>query len=500
VSFKTDDPLQDATKDVTQEHQVRVHKVEALRAKHIEPWPATPQVPNTIRQIIDGFEEGMQTSYEVAGRVVSIRGHGKTTFAHVQDITGKIQIYLRADIVGEAKFALWHDFIDIGDIVWCAGTVFRTKMGEITLQLSDFKLLSKCLYPLPDKFHGLVDVEQRYRQRYLDLISNPESRERFVARSTIIRTIRRFLDEHGYMEVETPMLHPIPGGAAAKPFKTHHNALDMELYLRIAPELYLKRLVVGGFDRVYEINRNFRNEGISTRHNPEFTMLEFYTAYQDYDYAMNMVEKLFRAAVIAVTQSEEIAYGTTRLDFGKPFARLSMEEAVVHYAGCTHDELRPETIDKVLISHRLAGKPGVTSWGQKLCLLFEELVEKKLVQPTFITHFPVEVSPLAKRNAQNPAVTDRFELYMMSMELSNGFTELNDPFDQAARFKEQVNARAAGDVEAHLYDADFIKALEYAMPPTVGVGIGIDRLTMLLTNAASIRDVVLFPTLRHKEE
>jgi lysyl-tRNA synthetase class 2 len=371
-------------------------------------------------------------------------------------------------------------------------------MGEITLNVTDYELLSKALLPLPDKFHGLTDIEQRYRQRYLDLISNDESRKRFVTRSLIVRAIRQFLDKNGYLEVETPMLHPIPGGAAAKPFKTHHNALDMELYLRIAPELYLKRLIVGGLERVYEINRNFRNEGISTRHNPEFTMLEFYTAYHDYQYAMDITEQLIRFACRAVHTSEQVTYQQTLLDFEKPFLRMTMCQAVAHYAGCKETDLDEKNIDAVLKQHNIKLPAGAQSWGNKLCLLFEELAEKKLIQPTFITEFPVEVSPLAKRNKENPAVTDRFELYVMGMELSNAFTELNDPFEQADRFQEQAKARSAGDVEAHYYDADFIRALEYAMPPTVGVGIGIDRLTMLLTDAGSIRDVVLFPTLRSK--
>ncbi len=484
----------------SEEHAIRVAKIEKMRAQGIEPWPETQAVTTTSSQIIRQFAEGnVHLVYNIAGRLVSIREHGKTIFAHLQDSVGKMQIYLRNDILASNTFKQWIDYVDVGDIVWCSGTAFKTKMGEITLQVTDFRLLSKCLYPLPDKFHGLVDVEQRYRQRYLDLISNEDSRQRFIARSTIVRTVRCFLDDHAYMEVETPMLHPIPGGATAKPFKTHHNALDMELYLRIAPELYLKRLVVGGFDRVYEINRNFRNEGISTKHNPEFTMLEFYTAYQDYFYAMDIVENLLRAIVLAVSDVQEIVYGAVTLDFSKQFDRLSMEDAVVKYIGCSHDQLHPDNIDYLLEEHKLSGRPGIVSWGYKLCLLFEELVEKQLVQPTFITHFPVEVSPLAKRNKDNPALTDRFELYVCSMELSNGFTELNDPFDQAKRFKDQVEARKAGNVEAHLYDADFIKALEYAMPPTVGVGIGIDRLTMILTNAPSIRDIVLFPTLRHKQ-
>lgn len=482
--------------DIHSEHAVRIEKVRAMQAAGIDPWPATKSAVHTTQQVITEYKPEGQQQYQIAGRLVSVRDHGKSVFAHVQDSTGKVQIYLKKDLIGEDKFVAWNNYIDIGDIVWFEGTSFVTKMGEVTLQVTDYTLLSKCLYPLPEKFHGLVDVEQCYRQRYLDLISNEESRKRFKARSIIVRSIRQFLDSHGYLEVETPMLHPIAGGAAAKPFKTHHNALDMELYLRIAPELYLKRLVVGGFDRVYEINRNFRNEGISTKHNPEFTMLEFYTAYQDYNFAMDMVEQMFQFVCKQICSEPMVAYGSTVLDFSKPFERLTMRAAVAKYADCSQEDLAENNIDKVISAHKLKLAPGMISWGHKLCFLFDELVEKQLVQPTFITEFPVEVSPLAKRNAQNPAVTDRFELYMMSMELSNAFTELNDPFDQADRFAQQAKARSAGDVEAHFYDADFIKSLEYAMPPTVGVGIGIDRLTMLLTGALSIRDVILFPTLR----
>lgn len=481
------------------EHAVRLAKVEAMRKAGIDPWPAPEHTNGHACDILNEFQEGNQKQYHIAGRLMAIRGHGKTVFAHLQDDSGKIQIYVRQDVLGDQKFAQWHDFIDIGDIVWCSGTAFKTKMGEITLQVVDYKLQSKCLYPLPDKFHGLTDIEHRYRQRYLDLICNQESKERFRARFNVIRAIRHFLDNQGYLEVETPMLHPIPGGAAARPFKTHHNALDMELYLRIAPELYLKRLIVGGFERVYEINRNFRNEGISTRHNPEFTMLEFYTAFQDFQFAMDIVEQLIQSVCQAVCNTKEIVYGSTILDFSKPFERLSMKAAIARYANCKESDLDEQNIDQVLKVHALTGKPGIISWGQKLCLLFEELVEKQLIQPTYITEFPVEVSPLAKRNKDNPAITDRFELFIMGMELSNAFAELNDPFEQAARFQEQAKARSAGDIEAHYYDADFIKALEYAMPPTVGVGIGIDRLTMLLTNGLSIRDVILFPTLRIKE-
>jgi lysyl-tRNA synthetase class 2 len=365
--------------------------------------------------------------------------------------------------------------------------------------VSELTLLSKCLYPLPEKFHGLQDVETKYRQRYLDLISNKESRERFKKRSEIIHVMRDFFVDHDFLEVETPMLHPIAGGAAAKPFVTHHNTLDMELFLRIAPELYLKRLVVGGLERVYEINRNFRNEGISTRHNPEFTSMECYIAYKDYIWMMDFLEQmLHHIAKFVCEDASKVRYNDFRLDFASPFKRMKMTEAVVEYADCNAEDLSDSNIDKLLKKHNIKLDNKDATWGYKLYALFEELVEPNLIQPTFITQFPVEVSPLAKRNAENPAMTDRFELFIAGMEIANAFSELNDPFDQAARFEKQVAAKAAGDVEAHEYDADFILALEYGLPPTCGLGVGVDRLVMLLTNTTSIKDVILFPTLKKK--
>lgn len=484
----------------SQEHEIRVKKVEEMRAEGIEPWPAYRPVNATCHDVADEFQkhEHEKRTYHIAGRVISLRYHGKSIFAHLKDRSGKVQIYLKEDLVGQERFEWWKRFVDIGDIIWCQGASFLTKMGEVTVEVTEFQLLSKCLYPLPEKFHGLTDVEIRYRQRYLDLISSDESRARFKKRSTIVRTIRQFLDGYEFVEVETPMLHPIPGGAAAKPFMTHHNALDMQLYLRIAPELYLKRLVVGGIERVYEINRNFRNEGVSTRHNPEFTMLELYVAHQDYVYAMNLVEEMFRRVAFEVNGTFKAQFGDVALDFEKPFVRLSMKQAVIQYTNCNPKDVEADAIDGLL--ERLKIKLAVknASWGQKLLAIFEEVVEPQLMQPTFIIEFPVEVSPLAKRNAQNPAFVDRFELFVCGMELSNSFNELNDPFDQAARFREQADARVSGDDEAHYYDADYIHALEYGLPPTVGVGVGIDRLTMLVTNTRSIRDVILFPTLKRK--
>lgn len=491
--------LNEAEQDATGEHKVRLEKVAQMRKEGLEPWPASQEVDATCQQVLDEYCEGVESRlYHVAGRLISFREHGKTAFGTIQDRSGKLQIYFRKDEL-DAAFDFLRQFIDIGDIISVSGRSFKTKMGEITIHAATVHLLSKCLYPLPEKFHGLADVEIAYRQRYLDLISNSESRKRFQKRSLIVRAMRNFFDAHDFLEVETPMLHPIPGGAAARPFVTHHNALDMELFLRVAPELYLKRLVVGGFERVYEINRNFRNEGISTRHNPEFTMLEFYIAYKDYHYAMDMVEELIKKLAHEVIGTTEIPYGTHMLDFGAPFRRLSMREAVMEYAPCSEKDLDPKNIDALIKKHEVRVANKNASWGEKLYALFEALVESKLINPTFITQFPIEVSPLSKRDPQNPAIAARFELFVAGMELSNGFNELNDPFDQADRFRDQAKARAGGDVEAHHYDADYIQALEYALPPTAGVGIGIDRLTMLLTNTTSIKDVILFPTLKRKE-
>lgn len=486
--------------EVSGEHKVRVEKVERMRKQGVEPWPEFRPINATCKNVSEEFKDDQESrEYAIAGRLLTLRQHGKTTFAHIQDHSDKLQIYIRKDELGDEEFNFFNHMIDIGDIIWCSGKSFRTKMGEVTLKITSFTLLSKCLHPLPEKWHGIHDVEIKYRQRYLDLISTPESRKRFQKRSEIIRQMRSFFEEHNYMEVETPMLQPIPGGAAAEPFVTHHNALHMDLYLRIAPELYLKRLVVGGFERVYEINRNFRNEGISTKHNPEFTMVEFYTAHQDYIYAMNFVEKMLKHIVGRVCKSTQVPYGEHMLDFGEPFRRISMQDAVAEYAGCSSQDLEDAGIDVIIKKHNISLDRNNISWGEKLNALFEALVESHLIQPTFITHFPIEISPLAKRSKKNVKFVDRFELFVAGVELGNGFNELNDPFDQADRFRKQAKARVAGEEEAHYYDADYVLALEYALPPTVGVGIGIDRLTMFLTNAISIRDVILFPTLKQKE-
>lgn len=483
----------------TDEHLVRLEKIKAMQKAGVSVWPSSKPVSATCQQVIDDFSENQETSYTIAGRVMTIRLHGKTAFCTIQDRSGKVQVYIRQDKVSEQKFAEFKDFVDMGDIVWFSGVPFKTKMGEITLKVDDFTILSKCLYPLPEKFHGLADVEVKYRQRYLDLISSPESRERFKKRSAIVKTMREFFDTHDFMEVETPMLHPIPGGATARPFITHHNALGDDFYLRIAPELYLKRLVVGGFERVYEINRNFRNEGISTKHNPEFTMVEFYMAYQDYQFMMNFVEDMLKSIVQKACGTQIVEFGEHTLDFSKQFIRMSVKDAVLKYGNYAEKDIDPKAIDATLKKAGIKLENKKASHGQKLFALFEEKAEHKLIQPTFITDYPIEVSPLAKRDANDSSIAARFELFMAGMELSNGFNELNDPFDQAERFKEQMEARTSGDSEAHHYDADYVLALSHALPPTVGVGIGIDRLVMLLTNTTSIKDVILFPTLKKKD-
>jgi len=436
----------------------------------------------------------------IAGRIMLKRVMGRASFATLQDSSGRIQIYLDKRQVGDECYAAFRGW-DIGDIVGVQGSLFKTNRGELTIQVQSIELLSKSLRPLPDKFHGLADQEIRYRQRYVDLIMNEPVRETFLRRSEAISNMRQLMREHGFLEVETPMLHPIPGGAAAKPFITHHNALDMDMYLRVAPELYLKRLVVGGFERVFEINRNFRNEGVSPRHNPEFTMIEFYAAYTDYEWIMDFTEHVIRETALRTCGQTQLQYQEQDLDLGQPFDRLTIVEAICKYApeyqaeqlndeGFLRAELekRKVNLDDPAFLHA-----GV---GALQLALFEETVETKLWQPTFIVDYPVEVSPLARAADEDPTITERFELFITGREIANGFSELNDPEDQAARFKAQVEAKDAGDEEAMYYDADYIRALEYGMPPTGGCGIGIDRLVMLLTDSPSIRDVILFPHLR----
>ena len=443
--------------------------------------------------------EGEKPAACVAGRMMLKRVMGKASFATLQDMSGRIQVYVNNDVTGaEAHEAFKH--WDLGDILGVEGTLFKTNKGELTIQATKVRLLSKSLRPLPEKFHGLTDMESRYRQRYVDLIVTPEARRAFEVRSRLVQSIREFFVDRGYLEVETPMMHAIPGGAAARPFRTHHNALDMDLYLRIAPELYLKRLVVGGMEKVFEINRNFRNEGISTRHNPEFTMLEFYEAYQDYRYLMDLTETLLRECAQKVLGATALTYQGTPVDLGKKFDRLTMAQAIAKYnAKYPLDELaKPEYLRVALARFGVEVFPtdGV---GILQLKLFEATTEEKLVDPTFIVAHPVDVSPLARANDEDPSVTDRFELFITGREIANGFSELNDPEDQAARFAAQAKAKEAGDEEAMYYDADYIRALEYGLPPTAGEGIGIDRLVMLFTDSASIRDVILFPQLKAAE-
>jgi lysyl-tRNA synthetase, class II len=442
--------------------------------------------------------EATPVTVNVAGRMMLKRVMGKACFATLQDMSGRIQLYVTIDGVGADTLEAFKHW-DLGDIVAATGTLFKTRTGELSVKAAAVRLLAKSLRPLPEKFHGMTDTEQRYRQRYVDLITNPQARDVFVKRSQIVQAIREFFVARGYLEVETPMMHPIPGGAAARPFATHHNALDMELFLRIAPELYLKRLVVGGLEKVFEINRNFRNEGISTRHNPEFTMLEYYEAYRDYHYLMDQTEEMIREVATKVLGTTSITYQGASIDLGKPFDRLTMAQAIHKYnpEHAAPDLANPEYLRNALSRFDVDVFP-TDGLGLLQLKLFEETTESKLVQPTFIISHPTDVSPLARANDENPAITDRFELFIAGREMANGFSELNDPEDQAARFKAQVDAREAGDEEAMYYDADYIRAMEYGLPPTAGNGIGIDRLVMLLTDSPSIRDVILFPQLKNE--
>jgi len=440
--------------------------------------------------------EALPIKVAIAGRMVLKRVMGKASFATLQDMSGQMQVYITNDHTGEAAHEAFKHH-DLGDIFGAMGVLFKTKTNELSVRVTQLQLLTKSLRPLPEKFHGLTDQEQKYRQRYLDLITNEATRKVFITRSKIIQAMREFFVARGYLEVETPMMHPIPGGASARPFATHHNALDMELFLRIAPELYLKRLVVGGMEKVFEINRNFRNEGISTRHNPEFTMLEFYEAYQDYRYLMDFTEAMFKEVAVKVLGSSTVTYQGREIDLGKPFARLTIIQAIQKFqpdisaAQLNDRAFLTGKLDKLKIAYR----PG-DGIGTLQLSLFDETTEHLLFEPTFIVDYPAEVSPLARRNDAHPEVTDRFELYIAGREIANGFSELNDAEDQAARFQEQAQAKDAGDAEAMHYDADYIRALEYGLPPTAGEGIGIDRLVMLLTDSPSIRDVILFPQLR----
>jgi lysyl-tRNA synthetase class 2 len=480
---------------------VRRRKLAALRASGVDPFPNDFRPDHSASEVHARFgaldESGLAGASEVAiaGRVVAIRDFGKAAFLHLQDRGERLQVHVRRDRLGDDAFALYRT-LDLGDVIGVRGQPFRTRTGELTVAASTLRLLAKAIRPLPEKWHGLQDVETRYRQRYVDLIVNAEARRIFMLRSRTIAAMRRFLVERGFLEVETPVMQPVAGGAAARPFVTHHNALDMDLYLRIAPELYLKRLVVGGFDRVFEFARVFRNEGLSTRHNPEFTMLEFYQAYATWEDLVDLTETMLVEVAREVTGALTLGYGEWTIDLTPPWPRRSMSELVAEKTGLDPATLLEPAVIRPL-AERTGGieRPGMTP-GELLGVVFERLVEPDLVQPIFVTHFPVELSPLARRNARDSRLVDRFELFVARHEIANAFSELNDPEDQRARFEAQLTARAAGDEEAHLMDEDYVRALEHGLPPTAGEGIGIDRLVMLLAGVTSIREVILFPHLR----
>ncbi len=483
---------------------VRREKMNQMRANGIDPFGKRfdrSHYANELTQQYSELEkeelEAKNIEVSIAGRIMTKRGKGKAGFAHIQDLTGQIQIYVRLDAVGEEQYQIFNS-ADLGDIIGVTGVLFKTKTGELSIKVKNFVFLSKALRPLPDKFHGLKDVEQRYRQRYLDLIMSQESKKTFITRSKIIQSMRRYLDDHGYLEVETPMMHAIAGGASARPFITHHNALDMPLYMRIAIELHLKRLIVGGLEKVYEIGRVFRNEGVSTRHNPEFTMIELYEAYADFRDIMSLTENLVAHIAQEVLGSTTVQYGEYEVDLKPEWKRVHMVDAIKEYTGV--DFWKQMSVEE---ARQLAKEHGVEItehmlYGHIVNEFFEQKVEEKLIQPTFVYGHPVEISPLAKKNEQDPRFTDRFELFIVAREHANAFTELNDPIDQRERFEAQLKEREQGNDEAHMMDEDFVEALEYGMPPTGGLGIGIDRLVMLLTNSPSIRDVLLFPLMRQR--
>ena len=485
----------------------RREKADSLKNAGIDLYPNDVHITSNTQTIRERFEnltaeelEKINEHFTLAGRIMAIRDFGKGAFISIQDRYGRIQAFIRKNVLGEKGFSLFKK-LDVGDIVWVAGRIFKTKTRELSIDVEEngFSLLSKSLLPLPEKWHGLTDVETRYRQRHLDLIVNPDVRRIFQQRSRIISLIRRFMEDRDFLEVETPMMQPKAGGAVARPFTTFHNALGMNLFLRIAPELYLKRLITGGLERVFEINRNFRNEGISTFHNPEFTMMEFYQAYATYEELMTMTEELFGVIAADLFSTLKITYQGKQIDLTPPWRRITVRDALIEIGG-----IEPDVLDNPALMADYAGKLGLEVKksdppGKVMMAIFDEAVEKKLVQPVFVTHYPVDVSPLSRRNAADPSVTDRFELYIGGREMANAFSELNDPADQRERFLQQIKERQAGDLEAHEMDEDYIRSLEYGMPPTAGEGIGIDRLVMLMTDSASIRDVILFPLLRPRE-
>ena len=483
--------------EINEQMQVRIDKMHKIEEHGWKPFGYRFLYTHRAADISAQFDElsEKETEVKMAGRIMAIRGHGKTCFMDMQDKTGRIQVYVRKDVIGEENYALIK-LMDIGDTVGITGTAFRTHMGELSIKANSVEMLSKSLRPLPEKWHGLKDVETRYRQRYVDLIVNPEVRDTFVKRSQIIRSVREVLDSHDFLEVETPILNTIAGGAAARPFISYHNALDMQVYMRIAPELYLKRLIVGGMDRVYEMGRVFRNEGIDNRHNPEFTSVEIYQAFADYRDMMDLTEEVVVKTAEKVLGTTTINYEGTTIELASPWKRMSMIEAVKEYSGKDFTNVTDlEEARAIAKELNVAVEPSF-GIGKIINACFEEYVEDKLIQPTFITGHPKEISPLAKSNPENPEITDRFEAYIYGREICNGFTELNDPIDQKERFLKQVEERANGDEEANMMDEDFVNALEYGLPPTGGLGIGIDRLVMFLTNSSTIRDVLFFPTMK----
>lgn len=496
--MKNEQNVEQTQQDVNELIKNRFEKLDAIRAQGREPFGRRFDFTHHTAEIIRDFKEDEEKEVRIAGRLMAKRGHGKASFGHVMDAEGKIQVYFRQDVLGEELYEQFR-MLDIGDIIGIDGTVFRTHRGEISVKVTKFELLSKSLRPLPEKWHGLKDVDMRYRQRYVDLIVNPEVQKTFRMRSRILRTIRTLLDDRGFLEVETPMMHSIPGGAAARPFITHHNALNIDLYMRIAPELYLKRLIVGGFEKIYELAKVFRNEGIDIRHNPEFTLMELYQAYGNYETVMELTEYLVAGTAERVLGTTKITYEGTEIELKAPWKRISMNDAVKEATGI--DFLAFQTVEEA----REAAKSIHVEYqdgdgiGGILNRAFEEKVEETLIQPTFITGHPVEISPLAKRSPENPMITERFEAFIYGRELANGFSELNDPVDQKGRFLDQVKQRENGDDEAHLMDSDYVTALEYGLPPTGGLGIGIDRLVMFLTDSSSIRDVLFFPQMKPKE-
>ena len=481
--------------ELSEQHRVRMEKMEALRAQGIDPFGGRYEQTHHAREILDNYEEMEGRTVSVAGRIMAKRVMGKAAFCHIQDLSGQIQFYIRRDDVGEEPYAVFKS-LDLGDIVGVTGKVFKTKTGETSVHADAFVLLSKALRPLPEKWHGLKDVETRYRQRHLDLIANPEVKDVFITRSRVIQEIRNYLAGKDFLEVETPTLHNVAAGAAARPFITHHNALDIDLYMRIALELHLKRLIVGGLERVYELGRVFRNEGIDTRHNPEFTLMELYQAYADYHDIMDLTEDMIRTICLKVKGTAKLTYQGQEIDLESPWRRVSMAQLVKEHTG---EDYHAWSDDEA--ARQAAARQGVevaedATRGRVLQAIFDEKVEERLIQPTFVMDHPIDVSPLAKKKVDFPELTDRFELFMTGREYGNAFSELNDPVDQRQRFMKQMEERAKGDEEAQMMDEDFVAALEQGMPPTGGLGIGIDRLVMLLTDAPSIRDVILFPTLR----